>query len=193
MDGSWDHPKLTLTKSTHYGVLGLTPDILSSQLDASPIIKRAYRRALLQNHPDKKRGNSKPTFYSVDQISQAFAVLNSPRQRAEYDQALLLSRSSTALSSVADPHDFQTGIDSVDLDDLEFDEPGECWFRSCRCGNDRGFLVRAEELEEVEADRELLVGCRDCSLWLKVLFDVVTEDSANSDSPTLIDRNATNS
>lgn len=60
----------------------------------------------------------------------------------------------------------------VDLEDLGCDESGEeiVWFRECRCGDERGFLVSEDELEKEVEHGEIVVGCRGCSLWLKVLF-----------------------
>src|SRR5690606_30539647 len=70
---------------------------------------------------------------------------------------------------------FQTGIENVDLDDLPFDEAQNCWYRDCRWGNDRGFTFAEADLEEAGGAGELLVGCRDCSLWMKVHFAIVDE------------------
>ena len=61
------------------------------------------------------------------------------------------------------------------MEDLEYEEAQgtPVWYRICRCGDDRGFLIREQDLEEAEDDGEICVGCRGCSLWLKVLFAVV--------------------
>jgi diphthamide biosynthesis protein 4 len=67
---------------------------------------------------------------------------------------------------------FRTGLDTVDLDDLIFDEGKELWTRGCRCGDDAGFVVTEAELELNAEDGELIIGCRGCSLWLRVLFGV---------------------
>jgi hypothetical protein len=58
---------------------------------------------------------------------------------------------------------------------MNYDEMGETWFKSCRCGDERGFQVREADLEEASDIGELHIGCRGCSLWLKVLFGVVEE------------------
>lgn len=176
---------MALTSPSHYDVLGLTPTILSSQPDPSTLIKQAYRRALLRHHPDKAASLSTSSsaslpsharlsnsqFYTVDQITQAFTVLSSPHQRSTYDAGLRLSRANVGDSQAR----FQTGIENVDLDDLPFDEEGEHWYRSCRCGNDHGYSFQETDLEEVEHEGVLMVGCQDCSLWLKVHFAVVED------------------
>lgn len=176
---------MALSSPSHYQVLGLTPTILNSQHDPSTLIKQAYRRALLRHHPDKAASSASPSLssssqskssnaqlYTVDQITQAFTILSSPRQRSTYDANLRLSRANGDDDSQAR---FQTGIENVDLDDLAFDEGEERWYRSCRCGNDRGYSFQETDLEEVEHEGLLMVGCQDCSLWLKVHFAVVED------------------
>jgi len=76
---------------------------------------------------------------------------------------------------------FHTGIETVDLDDLNVNEAQGIWYRGCRCGDERGFLVREADLEEAVDDGEISVGCKGCSLWLKVLFGVM-EDDVNGDN-----------
>ncbi|KAK1250405.1 hypothetical protein MKX08_010408 [Trichoderma sp. CBMAI-0020] len=176
---------MALTSPSHYDVLGLTPTLLSSQPDPSTLIKQAYRRALLRHHPDKAASSSTPSsaslpshsrpsnsqLYTIDQITQAFTILSSPHQRSTYDAGLRLSRANAGDSQAR----FQTGIENVDLDDLPFDEEGERWYRSCRCGNNHGYAFQETDLEEVEHEGVLMVGCQDCSLWLKVHFAVAEE------------------
>ncbi|KAG5962195.1 hypothetical protein E4U58_003982 [Claviceps cyperi] len=187
---------------THYTILGLTPSVLdfSHQNGPSPsaLLKKAYHRALLRHHPDKQAPSSSSSLpscspsstslssctaqdttastsgvYTIDQIATAFAVLSSPTQRTSYDAEL--RQSGPAVSS-ARP-EFQTGVENVDLDDLPFEEGMERWYRACRCGNERGYLFSEEDLGEVEDEGVLVVGCQDCSLWLRVHFAVVNEDA----------------
>lgn len=62
-----------------YKLLDVSPDA-----DAS-VIKRAYRRAALQNHPDVSRAsNAKERFL---RIQEAYAVLSDPTKRAAYDRS----------------------------------------------------------------------------------------------------------
>ncbi|KAL7935027.1 hypothetical protein V8C35DRAFT_300486 [Trichoderma chlorosporum] len=179
---------MAISSPSHYEILGLSPTILNSQHDPSTLIKQAYRRALLRHHPDKAAAatpsaslsvSSTSQLYTIDQITQAFTILSSPHQRSTYDANLRLTRTSGDGSHAR----FQTGIENVDLDDLQFDEGQERWYRSCRCGNDRGYSFQESDLEEVEHDGVLMVGCHDCSLWLKVHFAVVEEAD---DSPPSI-------
>ncbi|XWW92104.1 hypothetical protein V2A60_000026 [Cordyceps javanica] len=187
--------------ATHYQVLDLQPALLAGSGEPAPhdaalasLIRRAYRRALLRNHPDKAAGAGADAdadgaahrplsaLFTVDQISDAYAVLSSPQRRREYDASLRLSRLAGGSGGAEDGEDaaaaaarFQTGIENVDLDDLGFDEAGERWYRACRCGNDRGYSFEEADLVEASEDGVLMVGCQDCSLWLKVHFAVVEE------------------
>ncbi|KAI1200576.1 hypothetical protein F5X97DRAFT_83171 [Nemania serpens] len=141
--------------------------------------------------------------YTVDQIQHAYSVLSDARQRREYDRQLLLttasstlftssSTSSSSTSSSSTPptaqqrHSvstrFHTGVETVDLDDLGFDERTGVYFGPCRCGNERGFQFTEAQLEEYEDDLVLMVQCLDCSLWMRVLFDAA-EASEDEQQP----------
>lgn len=165
-------------------------------------IKVAYHKALLKHHPDKagtiaqipdtgiKGSSAWNTFssrpgapevsrstYTIDEITSAYKTLSDPRLRAEYDLSLRLDRSKD--SGRDKPGEvFHTGLEVVDLEDLSCDEGDDeaerpvCWYRGCRCGDERGFLVTEDELEKEAEHGEIVVGCRGCSLWLKVLFAV---------------------
>lgn len=52
------------------------------------------------------------------------------------------------------------------------------WTAPChRCATDPGFVVSEAALESAErrGEGEVLVGCRGCSLWVRVEFGVVEE------------------
>lgn len=177
---------------TFYEVLGLSTHIGDVEKISSQMIKSAYRRSLLIHHPDKasaiqpgaeksaSRGN---IAFSIDQITEAYNVLSISKQRAQYDLELRLH--SSAHQEGERKQTFKTGIEVVDLDDLAYDEAENVWYRNCRCGDDRGFLIREVDLEEVADEGELGVGCRGCSLWLKVLFGVADEDDVINSSQEL--------
>ncbi|KAK3329019.1 CSL zinc finger protein [Apodospora peruviana] len=203
-----------MSQSTYYEILGISASAIDhitthdhknseSKQKASKeqFIKRAYRRALLSHHPDKQQtkngahpqpplspasssSSSAVRRFTVDQISQAFAILSNPSQRAEYDRQLLLvqQQNNSNPNSLSGGKLFQTGIETVDLDDLSFDDSAKevCWYRSCRCGNPRGYLIPEADLEEAADLGELMVGCADCSLWLRVHFAVVDDDINSS-------------
>lgn len=196
-----------MTEPTHYEVLSLPKSLLeeSNEEQIPQIIKQAYHRALLRHHPDKAQQQqqqqppqqhphhvprpattttttSKPT-YTVDQITRAYTTLSSPPSRAQYDRHLVLTQQQQQGGSKPARSAFQTGIETIDLDDLEYSEPpgsGEArWYRPCRCGNEQGFAFGEGDLEEAGDLGELIVGCQDCSLWLRVCFAVVEDDEAH--------------
>jgi DnaJ-class molecular chaperone len=178
---------------THYEILALHPSLRNASYIPTQSLRTAYRRALLQYHPDKlsssalntkgARGREK---YTIDEITQAFNVLGDKKARAKYDAELKLQRPNSGING-HNGHNgagFQTGVEAVDLDDLNFEENGGeggegIWSRSCRCGQERGFEVREGDLEDAEreGEREVSVGCKGCSLWLRVLFGVVEEEA----------------
>lgn len=62
----------------------------------------------------------------------------------------------------------------VDLDD--FIERGEGrWTKSCRCGEEEGYVVTEEDLEAGDD----VVGCCGCSLWLKVGYEILEDEDEN--------------
>lgn len=182
-----------MAEPTHYEVLALPQSLLDdTKPDQIPVlIKQAYHRALLRHHPDKApqshaqhstpiatthHHHNQPT-YTIDQITTAHTTLSNPALRAKYDAQLRLSTENSRFGAGAGSSSsaaFQTGVETVDLDDLACDDGG--WYRSCRCGNDRGFAFGEDDLEEAGDLGELLVGCADCSLWLRVCFAVVVDE-----------------
>lgn len=177
-----------MSPPNHYRTLGL-PSTTNGQHLTVQDVKLAYRRALLMYHPDKATGlptpapsprqspaaqsNLRPT---VDQITLAFKVLSDPTLRREHDRELSLSPESASQAGGEGLDEAAIGLETVDLDDLEYDDNEEIWYRSCRCGQARGFTVTETELEKEEKTGLVVVGCRGCSLSLMVGFGVVEMD-----------------
>ena len=176
----------------HYTVLSL-PFTTSSTISKQQL-KLAYHRTLLRHHPDKTssakdqtvstkqtpehNGDDQPT-YSIDEITLAYKTLSDPSLRAEYDRSLRLDRLKIVEREKTGAV-FHTGLEVVDLEDLAFEEKDndECfWYGACRCGDEQGFTVTEEDLEREAEHGEILIGCRGCSLWMKILFAV--EDGAD--------------
>lgn len=157
----------------HYDVLGLSIPHEKSQKLSQNHIKTAYRRALLRHHPDKSSGlniGTQPALkHTVDQMQLAYKILYDPKSRAEYDQSQRLALSSREHLDGAKSH---PGLEIVDLDDLGFDEGESTWYHACRCGNERGFVITEQELEDNVEIGEIISGCRGCSLCLRVMFVV---------------------
>jgi curved DNA-binding protein CbpA len=169
---------------THYEILDLPESIRNATVIPAQTLRTAYRRALLQNHPDKSSiklaTKTTDNVYSIDQISHAYTTLSNSNSRAAYNKELRLQGQSKDNGNVKSQQKFHTGVENIDLDDLEVDEDQGIWYRSCRCGDDHGFLIAQLDLEEAAEDGELDVGCRGCSLWLKVLFGVIEDEDHNS-------------
>lgn len=172
----------------HYHTLGLvapSPGSLANRYTAAEL-RRAYRNALLAAHPDKTTTTSIAK-HSVDDVKEAYLVLSDAKNRAEYDNWLL--RNPHILHAHDDrggkgaghtlSQDFILGLELLDLSDFE-EEGGSAgggkgeWTRGCRCGDEKGFKILEEDLEDAEGrgEKEVLVGCEGCSLWVRVGFEV---------------------
>ncbi|QKX53631.1 uncharacterized protein TRUGW13939_00710 [Talaromyces rugulosus] len=138
--------------------------------------------------------------YTIDEITNAYKILADPELRAEYDRELRLQRKNQAAADDDGLDVFRTGLEVVDLEELDCsdglsesmngtttknhennddeEEEGHMlyWFRGCRCGDQKGFIVTEDELEAEAQHGEIVVGCRGCSLWIKVLFAVAEEE-----------------
>ncbi|KAI2784889.1 hypothetical protein F4815DRAFT_441192 [Daldinia loculata] len=201
----------TSAEPTLYDILSLTPKHLEGQAGIAQqqkIVKQAYHRALLKHHPDKSASGNTPQgsrtstptpstststsskpgpkqtsqpriTYTVDQIQHAYAVLSDRKQRTDYDRALRTAPSQRHSQSTSSS--FQTGVETVDLDDLAFDERTGVYYRGCRCGNARGYAFTEDNLEEFEDDGVLMVECLDCSLWIRVLFAAAEDHDDDGD------------
>ncbi|KAL2427341.1 Diphthamide biosynthesis protein 4 [Exophiala dermatitidis] len=169
-------PRARGKQYTHYDVLSLSRHPTRNSLPKDEI-KAAYRRALLLHHPDKisqsgraskASTTARPTpLYSVDEIVVAYEVLADPERRAAYDRALIQEEESEGCDRGT-----HTGVESYDLEDLPYDETQNIWYRHCRCGDERGYILTEADLEKESEQREVYVGCRGCSLFIKVLFEL---------------------
>ncbi|OAX80239.1 hypothetical protein ACJ72_05431 [Emergomyces africanus] len=188
----------TRTNSTHKGTNSdspwlndgetmATPNIATEALAPAPAPAPAEADKTMQLLPSEP-----PLGYTIDQIATAYKILSDPVTRAEYDRSLRLSGINDSRHGPGHGGDdgmhFRTGMEIFDLDDMEIGAGGDdsrdgAWYHSCRCGEERGFLVLEEDLER-EAERgEVVVGCRGCSLWATVVFaiDEGGEDGVEND------------
>lgn len=150
----------------HYDVLSFPTDLLAHRISQKEI-KAAYHRALLAHHPDKATAPSysSATKYTIDDVKTAYGVLSDPLSRSEHDRTLRLQAPSQSV-----PTQNLAGLEIADLDDLQHDEAKGYWYRNCRCGQDRGFIVSESDLEREVEHGEITTGCVGCSLWLSVKF-----------------------
>lgn len=168
---SQTNPTLQIKPDTPnlYQALGLKSAGEVGHLSSSTI-RTAYKQALLEHHPDKRSQDASSDSPSIDLITLAYRVLSDSSLRKEYDEALLTLRSDGAESSKFTV--YRTGLETVDLDELNYDEAAAIWVKPCRCGAGGGYTVTEEELEAHVEDGELVTGCRGCSLWIRILFSV---------------------
>lgn len=159
------------SKLDYYQILGLV-DKQQARHISTDELRQAYKRALLAQHPDKKAflsPASEAAGVTIDEIGEAYRVLGDAKLRAEYDHEIKAQR---AFLEDAEEGTRHTGMETLDLGELEFDAGSEQWIRSCRCGSVPAFLITEAELEKNVEYGELVTGCKGCSLWLKVLFSV---------------------
>jgi diphthamide biosynthesis protein 4 len=141
-----------------YRILGIQQDASQEQ------IKRAYHRALLRHHPDKKRvedaGLTPTTIPAIDTLVEAFKALSSPASRQIYDQILKSSP-----MSCQPPMTAPRPANVVSLDDFQEVNQGDSsstWTHPCRCG---GTFIISEQLLDEDIH---LIGCDCCSevVWV---------------------------
>lgn len=167
-------------ESDYYCVLGLrTPHSADTAYLTADTLKSAYRRALLLNHPDKvadqeaaqrTRGGAKQHL-TVDQIAQAYKTLSDPVSRSKYDEDLLKK----ARLGADNGYKQGVGLETVDLEDLDYNTLSQNWVRQCRCGGT--YSVSEHELEEVASEGEVIASCHGCSLCIRITFATVDEDN----------------
>ncbi|GAN07165.1 DnaJ homolog subfamily C member 24 [Mucor ambiguus] len=142
--------------STYYEVLQVSE---TASLD---IIKQKFQQLILQHHPDKRTNDNDDT--QAHNILKAWEVLRNPTSRKNYD---------IELQSQRNKKDVAIGAE-VDLDDMEYDENDRSFSLVCRCSGE--YVITEDELE-AGID---VVGCNNCSLRIRVLYDVVEEDEEDS-------------
>ncbi|KAK6511398.1 Diphthamide biosynthesis protein 4 [Arthrobotrys musiformis] len=191
---------------THYTILSIPQSLSSAHKNYQPLLKKSYHRTLLRCHPDKLpagtsvagqlerrdggsrvNGEDEEEIYTIDQINTAYKTLSSPTLRQEYDHSLRSSLSNTPGSG------FKTGLDIIDLDDMEYqlpesDEEKGRFTKSCRCGAEEGYVLTEEDMDDVEKEveqqkvnngskaRSMIIGCLGCSLWVQVDWVVCDSD-----------------
>ncbi|QDZ22671.1 DnaJ-like protein [Chloropicon primus] len=155
-----------------YSVLGLEDNTNCSAEE----LKRAYRKAALRTHPDKKgnegevaacskvlghggpRGEGKGTGGDQNkaflEVQSAWATLSDPKERYRYDEELLRQGGDGEDSVEADKE--------VSLSELRYDEGEETYKFECRCGD----TFEIGEEDKPEKGTSILLPCCSCSLVL---------------------------
>lgn len=126
-------------------------DITRENADDLELLKQNYRQKLLECHPDKNVSS-----ITIDMVKNAFNILSDPIKRQRYDKVVL--RAPVSVSEI------------IDLDDME--EKQDKWTKSCRCGEDEGYIVTEQDLEENGSAEEINLQCIGCSIWIKVQYAI---------------------
>lgn len=158
-----------VSKHSYYEILCIGADASITE------IKKAYKIALLQSHPDKRDVNRIGPV-TVNEIQDAYKTLIDPKLRKLYDEELSKSFKLQGF------HNTGEGLDVYSLMDFCYEEDIQKFTMNCpRCSGVSGFELTEESLEEHAIENEeggfyVLAQCSCCSLWLKILFDVVEEN-----------------
>lgn len=152
-------------KQTHYEILGLRQDCQDHE------IRNAYKKLLLQNHPDKNGDE----IIRINEIQNAYKVLIDPKKKKEYDESLEKTFQKQGFNIYGE------GLDEYDLNDFneaETEEGELIWTRDCpRCQAENSMIISEESLEQNIANSHdktgsyaIIVQCESCSLWIKVKY-----------------------
>ncbi|KAG9291875.1 hypothetical protein G9A89_012160 [Geosiphon pyriformis] len=150
-------------EKTHYDTLGVLPS--ASNIE----IKEAYQRLVVLTHPDKqvvsKKGSKERVEHqtSIQEILEAWKTLRDPDSRKGYDgkiKAAQLKKGSAQGIVNAE----------LDLDEMTYDEETSVYTIECRCGG--RYSISEEDLEKGAE----IVGCENCSLKIRILYDVIEDN-----------------
>ncbi|KAI8149594.1 hypothetical protein BJV82DRAFT_588555 [Fennellomyces sp. T-0311] len=136
---------------THYEVLNVSENATFEQ------IKFRFQQLILKHHPDKR--GTLDNDDQAQQILRAWEILRNPSSRKEYDAELAArqGRQGAVINS------------EIDLDDMEYDESTHTYVVTCRCSGT--YAITEDDLEQ-GID---VVCCDNCSLRIRVLYDVVED------------------
>lgn len=133
-----------MTGRSHYEVLGVTREASEVEMRA------AYRKRLLELHPDKRSGDSSGVA-ELELIRVALHTLTDKALRAAYDAERARCEDATAGVVICD---------TVSLEDFTHVQDGTLTL-ACRCGG--VFMMEASEASVVD-----VVPCDTCSLAVRV-------------------------
>lgn len=143
---------------SHYAVLGVPND---ASFDA---IKAAYRRKLLEVHPDKIQSGAAPAIStaskSLSDLQQAFAVLKDAQARAIYDSQLRGAEQRSRFEGVP----WMT-IHISDMDLVEGPQGQLVYEYDCRCGG--VFELSIHSARDLAAEA-IQLTCYHCTSALQV-------------------------
>lgn len=127
-----------------YKVLGIVHGAELSE------VKQAYRKALLNNHPDKN--GSHMARFTIDDVNRAYRQVIDSEQPHHSTESIPVSFN-----------------ELVDLGEFDFD--GKYFCRKCRCGA-TGYTLTEDDLEANGDADEIAVQCNGCSIWILVQYAI---------------------
>ncbi|KAD4585726.1 hypothetical protein E3N88_23327 [Mikania micrantha] len=153
---------------THYNILNVKEDASHGE------IRKSYKSALLNSHPDKLQKTSQTTDVESRflEIQTAWEILGDVKLRALYDIQLRAARQDEAAA------------DEIKLEDLVVEAGGDMveLFYQCRCGD--YFSLDSLELGEmglqllIEGDN-IMLQARDCDDMASILLSCVMSAKTN--------------
>ncbi|KAI3465371.1 hypothetical protein Pfo_022034 [Paulownia fortunei] len=161
---------------THYEIIGVKEDASQEE------IRRTYRSAILNFHPDKLQKSSETSNPEHEmgnqflEVQRAWEVLGDPRSRALYDNQLRTFRQDAV------------NAEDVSLDDMVIEDDGSYFELSygCRCGD--FFSIDSSDLAEMgypfsrngseislqapsSLPASIVLPCGSCSLKIRLVID----------------------
>ncbi|KAI5641702.1 dnaJ domain-containing protein [Phthorimaea operculella] len=109
-------------------------------------LKKNYQRLVLASHPDKQKVDCA----SFHLIHKAYSILRDPALRKHYDAEL----------SCQD-HDAILIYEKLKVSDMTYHPQYQVYTYYCRCGG-------TYMMEEADADKQLIIGCDECSFSIHV-------------------------
>ncbi|KAJ2962276.1 hypothetical protein NQZ79_g2448 [Umbelopsis isabellina] len=154
---------MNIPNESFYDILGVSQEASISD------IKQRFQKLVLQHHPDKQVTSIPADEEHIHQLLKAWEVLRDPESRRAYDQVI---KSHYAKNDLLAQQLKQEAVinEDVDLDDMDYDEETGSFSLPCRCSGNYTIC---------ETDMELGVNtasCDNCSLIIRVLYDVVEDN-----------------
>ncbi|KAG8389997.1 hypothetical protein BUALT_Bualt01G0037500 [Buddleja alternifolia] len=165
-----------LSQKTHYEIIGVKEDASHEE------IRKTYRSAILNHHPDKQQKTSETSNPEHElanrflEVQRAWEILADPKSRALYDNELRTLRQDAVTA------------EDVTLEDMTIEDNGSCFelYYHCRCGD--YFSVESSELEEMgylflrngnkislqisgSLPASAILPCGSCSLKVRLFID----------------------
>lgn len=183
----------------YYALLSIDRDATQEE------ITKAWRRLVLQHHPDKQLSSASPSTpiedgVDIRLVNEAKWILSDPSRRREWEDAFfdgklylpvaMFRAYEAGKGEAIAPRDntphishhislelFTPHYGSPAVNSPEEDEVDPSWYsHECRCSGE--FVITLQDLEEgVE-----VVGCGGCGEWVRVGYEAIEEEDISRES-----------